>query len=71
MLRLIESDPNDLKFYYGYGEILLMFKDYNRAIKQFEVVLKKDPNFEFAYIIFIKLGKTIIRFKYDSMENST
>ena len=53
---LIQLDPNDGNSYDSYGEILMMFKEYRKAIKEFEKALEISPNGWFASQTCLKMG---------------
>ena len=56
LLKLIEREPDNGIYYDSYGEILMVFNDYELAIGKFQKALELDPNSWYIYQTFIKLG---------------
>jgi len=56
LLKLIEREPDNGIYYDSYGEILMVFNDYELAIGEFQKALELDPNSWYIYQTFIKLG---------------
>lgn len=58
--ELIKKNPNDGSHYIKYGKILMMFEEYEEAVKVFEKVLKLETKYYYFYftsIAYIKIGK--------------
>ncbi len=43
--KLIEKNPEEGRYYRKYGEVLMMFKDYNEAVNIFKKVLNLEPDY--------------------------
>ncbi len=62
--RLTESEPKKGIYYDTYGEILITFKEYDKAIKQFKKAIEIDPKEWFIYQTYLKIGIC-----YSTLEN--
>ena len=56
ILKLIDNDPENELYYDTYGEILMNFAEYDRAIKQFQKAIEISSNTWYSYQTYIKLG---------------
>ena len=63
--RLTESEPDKGIYHDTYGEILITFKEYEKAIKEFQKAIEIDPNEWFIHQTFIKIGIC-----YSALENN-
>ena len=54
--KLLEINPNEGNFHDSVGEIFMLFKDYEAAIKEFEHALKLEPYGCFTFQTIIKMG---------------
>ncbi|MFX0144089.1 MAG: tetratricopeptide repeat protein [Candidatus Hodarchaeota archaeon] len=54
--QLIEQEPNNALYHDTYGEILMFFKDYKKALGEFQEVIDIGKNSWFIYQTFIKMG---------------
>ncbi len=63
--KLLKSEPEKGIYHDTYGEILITFKEYEKAIKQFEKAIEINSNDWFIYQTYIKIGIC-----YAALENS-
>lgn len=56
MQNLIKDNPRRIIYHDTYGEILMNFKEYEGAIKEFKTVLQKESKGWFIYQTYLKLG---------------
>ena len=54
--ELIEHEPNNGVYYDSYGEILMYFEEYEKAVEQFQKAIKMSSFGWFIYQTYIKLG---------------
>jgi len=54
--KLISIAPKVGNFFDSYGEMLMMFEDYENAIEQFQKALKLEPHGWFAFSTIAKMG---------------
>ena len=54
--KLLEINPNEGNFRDSFGEIFMLFKEYEAAIKEFEEALKLEPHSCFTFQTIIKMG---------------
>ncbi|MFX0040976.1 MAG: tetratricopeptide repeat protein [Promethearchaeota archaeon] len=54
--QLIELEPNNALYHDTYGEILMFFKDYKQALREFQEVIEIGKDSWFIYQTFIKMG---------------
>ena len=54
--KLLKSEPEKGIYHDTYGEILIIFKEYEKAIKQFEKAIEINSNDWFIYQTYIKIG---------------
>jgi len=64
--KLIEKNPEEGRYYIKYGEVLMMFKDYNEAVNIFKNVLNLEPDYRLNEEKFIEWDVHLI---YDSYIN--
>lgn len=55
--KLLRIAPDIGSYHDTYGELLLMFGEYQEAINSFKQAIKVDPNGWFLYETYIKMGK--------------
>ncbi|MFX0048554.1 MAG: hypothetical protein ACFE8G_10360 [Candidatus Hermodarchaeota archaeon] len=54
--NLIGSDKNNGEYYDTYGEVLMNYEEYQKAVKQFQKAIELSSNEWFIYQTYIKLG---------------
>ena len=54
--ELVKNEPEKGIYHDTYGEILIHFKEYKKAIKEFEIAIKIDSNAWFIHQTYIKIG---------------
>ncbi|MBY8988447.1 MAG: hypothetical protein KGD61_08330, partial [Candidatus Lokiarchaeota archaeon] len=54
--KLISLDPNDGNLFDSYGETLMLFGEYEKAIINFERAIKLEPKGWFAFQTYLKMG---------------
>ncbi len=54
--KLIELNPNIGNSYDTYGEIYLIFREYENAIKKFEESLRIEPSSDFIFVTIIRMA---------------
>ncbi|MFX1320525.1 MAG: tetratricopeptide repeat protein [Promethearchaeota archaeon] len=54
--QVIENEPNNGAYYDSYGEILMNFEEYEKAVEQFQKAIKMSSFGWFIYQTYIKLG---------------
>ena len=54
--ELIKSEQNNGEYYDSYGEILMNFEEYDKAIESFQNAIELSSNGWFIYQTYIKLG---------------
>ncbi|MHA2087092.1 MAG: hypothetical protein ACW972_02370 [Promethearchaeota archaeon] len=54
--QIIKIEPNNATYHDRFGEILMFFKDYNRAIIEFQKTVELSSKAWFLYQTYIKLG---------------
>ena len=54
--RLTKNKPEEGIFHDTYGEILMTFKEYEKALEEFQEAIKIAPNDWFIYQTYIKIG---------------
>ena len=53
---MISLKPNDGNLFDSYGEMFMLFGDYEKAITKFERALKLEPKGWFAFQTYLKMG---------------
>ena len=68
---LIEIDPSNGNYYDSYGEILMIFGEYKKAVEKFKRAIELEPDGWFLYETFIKLGRCQMKLGHneDAIEN--
>ena len=54
--QLLSLDPNNGNFADSYGEMLMLFDEYEKAIAKFERAIKLEPKGWFAFQTYLKMG---------------
>jgi tetratricopeptide (TPR) repeat protein/Mn-dependent DtxR family transcriptional regulator len=54
--ELIESEQDNGEYYDSYGEILMNYEEYEKAVKQFQKAIELSSSGRFIYQTYIKLG---------------
>jgi len=54
--ELIESEPNNGEYYDSYGEILMNYEEYEKAVEQFQKAIELSSSGMFIFQTYIKLG---------------
>ncbi len=54
--ELIESEPDNGEYYDSYGEILMNYEEYEKAVEQFQKAIELSSSGRFIYQTYIKLG---------------
>ena len=56
VLKLVNLAPTSGDYWDSYGEILMMFNDYENAINKFKIALQLDQNGYYVHETYIKMG---------------
>jgi len=69
--KLLKIDPKEGNSYDSYGEVLLMFKKYDKALEMLNKAIEIDPNATYIHETYTKIGECLLKMgNYDkALEN--